>query len=465
MHRVLTSIDALPRIALIGDNRDNPNWGSRSTTMALLGLLENAALTPGERLTDGEVQRRVAVSRLPAIDALLRRPRLRRLAEGGIARGGRSRAALERFLGLSDAVFEDPAATVAAWRRRPDRPELAHLVDLVGGADAVVINGEGSMIFTREARREQRLHLAVMQLAIDLDVPFVYVNALASDPPEGPPNQAMRAATARVLAEARLVTVRDPESLAYLRDLDPKIRARFVPDALFSWADAVASPASAAALSAPEFLVPHHEHPDRLGRWDFSRPYLCVGGSSQAAKDPARARSAYAGLLERLTGLEIPVVVTVSCLGDAFLEDLAVRMDLPVVPATTNVRAAAAILAGAEVAVTGRYHPAILAGLGGVPAVLLGSDSHKTRSVQQVLGYPDIAVFPAFPDAATADAVVARARRLLAERHVWSAAIQEAVARRQREAQGLSGLLREALGEELVAPSTTTPAAHEESRR
>jgi polysaccharide pyruvyl transferase WcaK-like protein len=311
-------------------------------------------------------------------------------------------------------------------------------------ADAVVVNGEGSMIFTTPSRLEQRFHLAVMQLAHEADVPFAYVNALVADPANGPRNAATVAATRRLLPQARLVTTRDPWSQAFLREVAPEVASVYVPDSVFAWKGRVGRGRD--LLARPEYLTPFHERPDRLGTWDFQRPYICVGGSSEAAKDPKRAAASYRRLLQALPELGYPLVVTVSSTGDAFLEELAHELGLPLVPADTNVMVATEILAHAELVVTGRYHPAILAGLGGVPGVLLGADSHKTASVQQMLGYPDIHVFAEQPTAADVSAILQRARRVLAERQRWQEAIETALALRAAEARRLTGHL-ESLGQ------------------
>jgi len=58
---------------------------------------------------------------------------------------------------------------------------------------------------------------------------------------------------------------------------------------------------------------------------------------------------------------------------------------------------AGAVLANAQAFITGRYHPAIFASLGGTPCIFLGADSHKTRSLQDVLEYESKAQFSALP--------------------------------------------------------------------
>ena len=426
---------ASPRVLLVSDNRDNANWGSRATTMALLELLEAAGLPPSERVLDEEVRSRVALADGPVVERLLRRPELARLASAGLARGGRTRLALGRVFGLREAVSDDPVQTVRRWRCSGREP-LASMLARVESADLLIINGEGSMIFTTPSRLEQRFHLAVMQLAYEAGVPFAYVNALVADPANGARNAATIVATSRLLPKAHLVTTRDPWSQAYLREAAPEVDSVYMPDALFAWQGRVGR--GKEALARPEYLMPFHQRPEQLGVWDFQRPYVCVGGSSEAAKDPERALVSYRRLLTALPALGYPVVVTVSSTGDEFLEGLAYELGLPLVPARTNVMVAAEILANAELVVTGRYHPAILAGLGGVPCVLLRADSHKTASVQQMLGYPEIRVFPEQPTDADVESILQQARGVLAERRRWQAAIETATALRAAEAGRLT---------------------------
>lgn len=293
-----------PCVLLVSDNRDNANWGSRATTMALLELMAAAGLSPSDRVLDAEVRSRVALADGPVAGRLLRQPALARLAVAGLARGGRTRLSLER-LGVRDAVSDDPAETVRRWRRSGREP-LAEWIARVERADAVVVNGEGSMIFTTPSRLEQRFHLAVMQLAHEADVPFAYVNALVADPANGPRNAATVAATRRLLPQARLVTTRDPWSQAFLREVAPEVASVYVPDSVFAWKGRVGRGRD--LLARPEYLTPFHERPDRLGTWDFQRPYICVGGSSEAAKDPKRAAASYRRLLQALPELGYPLV-------------------------------------------------------------------------------------------------------------------------------------------------------------
>ena len=62
------------------------------------------------------------------------------------------------------------------------------------------------------------------------------------------------------------------------------------------------------------------------------------------------------------------------------------------------ILAVAKILANARVFISGRYHPSILASLGGTPCLLMGSNSHKTISLQYLLEYDNPIEFSVLPD-------------------------------------------------------------------
>src|SRR5690606_13062734 len=148
--------------------------------------------------------------------------------------GGRTRLVLERVLGLHDAASDDPRETVRRWRRSGREP-LAQWIARVERADALIVNGEGSMIFTTPSRLEQTFHLALMQVAHEARVPFAYINALVADPAQGTRNTASLSATQRLLPHARIVTTRDPWSQEFIRAVAPEANATYVPDALFAW--------------------------------------------------------------------------------------------------------------------------------------------------------------------------------------------------------------------------------------
>ena len=63
-------------------------------------------------------------------------------------------------------------------------------------------------------------------------------------------------------------------------------------------------------------------------------------------------------------------------------------------PATIPLASGLMVLGDARGYVSGRYHPSVLASLVGIPLVLMASNSHKTESLQRVLGIAEPQVFP-----------------------------------------------------------------------
>ena len=428
-------------LLLVGDNRDSPNWGSRATSLALYRLLTAHGHRVSATLSNHDVQTRVPVSLLPPLTAPYRSGAFRRTAAKLMARGEKSRAAL-RLLGQADVVTEEPRLSLArVLQHQRHHPELRDLVDKVKNADAVVINGEGSMIFTAQPRRELSFQLLMIELAHHFGTPVFYVNAVVSDAPGGVRNASTYAWSMDTLERCAAVAVRDPHSHALVRAGNPAVKVHLIPDALFSlYPDYAPGGAFADLLGDARPLVPFPEHEASLN-WDFSAPYICVGGSSAAAKNGERAVRHYTALVEELKTLELPLYLIVSCPGDAFLREVAAKTQTPAIPVYTNVFAAGAILARARLLVSGRYHPSIFASLGGTPCVFLGSDSHKTLSLQTLLGYEVTREYPAFPDAADNHAICERAVALLGAGEPQRAAISEAAGARALGAQQVGGLL------------------------
>ena len=99
--------------------------------------------------------------------------------------------------------------------------------------------------------------------------------------------------------------------------------------------------------------------------------------------------------------------------GDEFLNDVSKRTAIPIIPMETPLVAAAKILANARVYISGRYHPAIMASLGGTPCVFMSSNSHKTLSIQELLQYEKIEEYNLVPDEEECKQIVAAAKELI----------------------------------------------------
>ena len=110
--------------------------------------------------------------------------------------------------------------------------------------------------------------------------------------------------------------------------------------------------------------------------------------------------------MEALKKLDHEVILTENDGPDAFLRDVARATGVGLVPVGTPIYLAAAILACASLFVSGRYHPAIMAMLGGTPCVFLDTTAHKMDSLQELIGVERRATFPAMPGPVDIDAIV-----------------------------------------------------------
>jgi ADP-heptose:LPS heptosyltransferase len=180
--------------------------------------------------------------------------------------------------------------------------------------------------------------------------------------------------------------VRDPESLEYLQKEMPEVKCEYIPDALFTWFP-VYERFGACVPPNGDFIIPPPEKSEYFGKLDFSKPYICIGGSSWAAEFQEQAVDHYLRLLEGVRELGYPVYLTQNCGGDRFFEEVARISGCGIVPWNTPIFMAGAILANARLFISGRFHATIFASLGGTPAVFLGAHSHKMASLQRTLEY------------------------------------------------------------------------------
>jgi hypothetical protein len=216
----------------------------------------------------------------------------------------------------------------------------------------------------------------------------------------------------------------------------------YAPDSLFHWYER-SQDAPKNLPASGDYAVPYpRECPSRFGSIRFDEPYLCVSGGSRAAWNPEEAVAPYSRLVRELKHLDLSVYLTPGGSGDRFLYDVAEATDTPILPAETPIRMAGAILSEAQAFVTGRYHPAIFASLGGTPCVFLGADSHKTRSLQDILGYEETRLFSAVPSAEEAKDIVELIRRYLREGRPLRADIQSASRTAAERARSVTDAIR-----------------------
>jgi len=430
-----------PKIFFIGDNRNGVNWG-RGASIALRQLFNSAFEVSGSITTEyfdlttaetGYVGTMMPQRYYRHFRSLLKR-RSRRPFSWYIK--------LEELYGARDFISEDPSISADNIIAHKDSvPELARIFDQTAEADLIVIDGDGDVIFSTPPRRTALFFLAMMELGMRLGKPVFLVNSMISDCPETGRNVTTLNSYRQLLGKCRHVTLRDPESLAYVQAEMPEANSSIIPDSLFSWFPLLQKSESQLPANG-DFVLPFPEKEEYWGKLDFSLPYICIGGGALAGWYPDRAVESYSQLVEAIQQLGYQVVLTENDLPDSFLHKVAVQKGVGIVPASTSILTCGAILAHARLFISGRYHPSILASLGGTPCIFLGTHSHKTASLSRVLEYAEHRQFSALPEKSETEEIVSLAREYLAQDETLRSRIRNVAKLRCEEASTLPCLLQ-----------------------
>lgn len=393
---------------LAWDSTERLNWGARGAHLATRQILSGAdeyiERLPGDYQTDVRPINLV----LPEwLSCHLRVRRDRRWWAQAYMKAERL------FGGQPDYIDPRPAVSLRNILNNRDDDHIRGLYEAVRRHDTIVVDGNGDMIFKADPRRNLLTDLALIELGRHLDKEVYYVNSIFADCPVTGRNEPLADRCLRTLEKCDGVAFRDPRSLELYRDLGGREDARCLPDSLFHWYHDLHD-ARPHIPDNGDFVVPYTREDDRhFGRLAFDSPYICVTGGSRAAFTQQKAFEGYCRLVDRLQELDLPTYLVPTCGGDRFLHDVAEETDTPIIPGEVPILMGGAILANARLFVTGRYHPSIMAAAGGTPCVFLGADSHKTRSLQRMLGYDDPQVFSAIPPPDEHDDLLARGRELL----------------------------------------------------
>jgi polysaccharide pyruvyl transferase WcaK-like protein len=368
----------------------------------------------------------------------------------------------DRFLGARGDFLHssDPAASAMdVVQYRGEHPELDQLYRDVEAADTVVIDGDGSLVLRDSPGRMLHLSMALIHLCKKLDTPVHYVNSILSDSSVTGRNKDYLAVVLNTLRLCSSVLLRDPDSVDLLRTVAPDIDCEMVPDSLFAWfrktADLVRN-----MPSDGDLIIPHGEEKrSTLGRLDFSGEFICVSGGSRAAGQRSISTERYIRLIKRLRSLGYPIYLVPTCRGDEFLESVSRETNTPLVPVRISVHMGTAIIAKSRLLISGRYHPSIMAAMGGAPCIFFEADSHKALSLQRLLGYDEPVQFSSAPTDSEIDAILARSQELLQQGEELRTQIKNAAYARYEEACRLPAFIAEAteaaLSERAPVRSTT----------
>ncbi len=433
------------KIVYVGDFKGLPNWGCRATGAALAQMIESEHSivdrigletlhgTGWDRYAEPPVVYRSFIPRR-FFDYFWRN-------RNGHSRWARAYFRLSKLLGEKlTFLCEDPDESVEQFHiARKSNPRLQEIQESIESCDALVFNGEGTMIFSTPSRNDVLYNLFLIRLGTVLGKKVYFLNCMFSDCPHSQKNEKLFAATVKVLTDCTMISCRDRESYELITAAAPNANVTTIPDALFSWQSKVRHAAEAVSCSADGVLPFGYEH--LLGAFDFSQPYICLSGSSSANLDSNRV-AAYCAVAKGLQSLGLPIYLVGTCDGDWFLGEVSKQTGLPLVPHHIPVMSGAGIVAGARLLVSGRFHPSIMASLGGTPTVMFGSNSHKTRSLQKVLGYEKPREFSHVPTEAEVPEIVKLAGDMLDGGLKQRQKIETVASQRCQQSQAVLDLLR-----------------------
>ena len=309
--------------------------------------------------------------------------------------------------------------------------------------DALVVNGEGSFIFADPPRRESLVMSMVIHWALKMGKKVYFMNAMFSDDPLSKRNDKTLRLVDDMLAKCSAVSLREHMSMDYAKKHLPNVKPVLYPDALFTWFDMVNDEHRVVDM---KYYLPHVAECDEYYHgFSFDQPYVLVSGSSSAILSASldQVISSYSELVRKTKErFNIPVYLIQVCEGDAFLNDVGKLTDTKVISLEMPIVAAAKILANACVFISGRYHPAIMASLGGTPCVFMSSNSHKTQSLQQLLEYEDDREFNVVPSADECQQILDKAEMMVQQGDALRLKIQNRSRTLAQEAKNMLELLK-----------------------
>lgn len=429
------------KVLLVGDNRTSLNWG-RGADIALYELLSRkyhiSGLIPGSYfILDlagfGYVNTFTPPRFYWAFSYLVSNRKRRKIFDWYVK--------LEELWGAKDFINEDPEKSVENLLCHKKRyRELSVIYCEAEEADLIVVNGDGDLIFTTPPRREVLFLLAMAELGMRLKKKVFFINSMISDCPLTGRNLKTLASARSVLSKCQAVALRDPVSLEYVRKEMPEVNCTYIPDSLFALYPSFEKSRSYLPADG-NFAIPYPEQNEYLGKLDFSKPYICVGGTALASQEGERLITGYLRLLTEIKKLGYEIYLTENDGPDSFLREIAITNNFGLIPARTPIFMAGAILANAKLFISGRYHPSIFASFGGTPCIFLESHAHKMSSLQKVLEYGGSKQFSAFPDDSEMSEIVSTARIYLDQGEVLRDKIRNVAAKRCEEARQLPAFI------------------------
>ncbi len=411
------------KIVYVGDNRNRGNFGCRATSTALSQIISKDNEIVGRiygKYTNVDTGELFFYQHFPAwIYKRLSKFKYWDYLKKGLYLFNRMLKKGHYYFSNFDFIDYDFDKSIENLIRcLPANPNLREFDLRQYDFDALVVNGEGSFIFATPPWRECLVEAMLMYWAEKMGKKVYYLNGMLSDDPYSEHNKKTIELIKPIFSKAEVVSVREKYSYKYAEENFSNINLKHYPDALFSWYKYVNDEFK---INDGKYIMGMSGATDSsFYEFDFSKPYICISGSSSvgvAASSKEEIIYIYKQLVTEVKEAfpDLNVFLVDVCEGDDFLNDVSKETKTPIISIDTPILSAAKILANARVYISGRYHPSILASLGGTPCVFMSSNSHKTLSVQELLKYEIIKEFNVLPDKEERKKIIELARNRINE--------------------------------------------------
>ncbi|MEO9965624.1 MAG: polysaccharide pyruvyl transferase family protein [Reichenbachiella sp.] len=377
----------MKNVLLVCDNRDSIIWGCRATSLALLNIINQNSSSFNSSL------KYLADKNLPigsGISHFINRQIVdkKSLVKINMILKNTGITKMPWLFNLSlDYIDYNPTISLKRFLKNYKKNDvLLNFYKKVEASDKVIINGEGSFIFTKVPRRDHCFQLFTIELAKYFNKEAYLVNAMMSPCPDTGLNTKMLDISLETLQKCEQVYLRDKMS-GELLDQHGSIGQKIVPDALFTWKNYY--PQSLKPEARSDRMTFYSEDIPAFNDSLFPDEYICISGASvpRSEKDRKGWTEYFVKLVSELKSQFHEELILVNPGGDSFLKEVSEVTNLRYIDSSTNVMLGANILSNAKMYLSGRYHPSIMAALGGTPCVFFGSNSHKTMSLQHLLNY------------------------------------------------------------------------------
>lgn len=391
------------RILFLNDNRNHPNWGAQATPHALDQVFE-AKLPGWEREW-------LSWDWLRTKHRKLRRPLPRWVYEPtavGVARFLLGR--LSRSHNFFPRVADDLDAFADEWLAGKGGPMADHFFRELERSDALVYNGENSLY--RNTLEGTRALFLLWLAKTRLGKPTCIINHTAHPTSV---RAMMTAMIRKVYPVLDLVTCREAASLELLHRMGID-RAELVPDVVY-------------------WLQEEGEAKERVAEWLAANgletgSYVCMSASGLPVSRPRGSwDGAYSQLVHSVqeqTGLQTVLVARdVPC---QFLEESARRTGSIYFGPEHHFTELWPLFRQAAALVTGHFHYAIIASIGGCPFVPLSANNHKMAGLSTMLRWAPVEPFDVTDLLTCGEAAIDRLLILLEQRPVLSSRLAERAA-------------------------------------